>query len=255
VNAGNANYHGGTLSLRRGLANGIAFDFNYTLSHSIDNSSGTESGAGSSGAVLQDAFHPGAFRGSSDFDIRHNISANGLVELPFGKNKMFLANIPSWANQIVGGWELSTVARYRSGLPTTISNSGIYPTNYLNSALAIVAPGATVDYGTGYDQKGNPSLFGNTSAANSFTGQYAGTTGTRAIVRLAGFKNFDIAASKVFHLPWEGHQVRFRAEAFNAFNNVNFYNPVLRLDRTSTFGEYQNASPSRVMQFALRYEF
>jgi hypothetical protein len=255
VNAGNANYHGGMLSLRRGFTNGIAFDFNYTLSHSIDNSSGTESGAGSGGAVLQDAFHPGAFRGSSDFDIRHNISANGLVELPFGKNKMFLANIPSWANQIVGGWELSTVARYRSGLPTTISNSGIYPTNYLNSALAIVAPGATVNYGTGYDQKGNPSLFGNTSSANSFTGQYAGTTGTRAIVRLDGFKNFDIAASKVFHLPWEGHQVRFRAEAFNAFNNVNFYNPVLRLDRTSTFGEYQNASPSRVMQFALRYEF
>ena len=61
----------------------IAFDFNYTWSHSIDNSSGTESGASTSGAVVQDAFNPNAFRGSSDFDMRHNITADVLYELPF----------------------------------------------------------------------------------------------------------------------------------------------------------------------------
>ena len=47
----------------------------------------------------------------------------------------------------------------------------------------------------------------------------------------------------------------FRAEAFNAFNNVNFYNPNLNLSSTTVFGEFQNASAPRVMQFALRYEF
>jgi hypothetical protein len=56
-------------------------------------------------------------------------------------------------------------------------------------------------------------------------------------------------------MPWEGHRIQFRAEAFNAFNNVNFFNPSLRLDRPSTFGEFQNVMPARVMQFALRYEF
>ncbi|MEJ7604782.1 MAG: hypothetical protein WKF37_00565 [Bryobacteraceae bacterium] len=56
-------------------------------------------------------------------------------------------------------------------------------------------------------------------------------------------------------MPVEGHRLQLRAEAFNAFNNVNFFNPVLRLDRPTTFGEYQQAAPARVMQFALRYEF
>jgi hypothetical protein len=256
MNVGFANYHGGTLSIRRPLSKGFAFDFNYTLSHSIDNSSAAESGAGNGGAVLQDSFDYGAFRGSSDFDIRHNISANGIYELPFGQGKRFYGSAPGWADQIVGGWQVSTVMRYRSGLPTTISNAGIYPTNYLNAAIAIPKPGAAVPTaGTTYNQNDNPSVYGNTNVLNSFIGQYPGLTGTRAITRVAGLTNFDIAAAKFFKLPFEGHRLQFRAEAFNAFNQVNFFNSVLRLDRPATFGEYQNASPGRVIQLALRYEF
>ena len=256
MNAGFANFHGGTLTIRRGLKNGFAFDFNYTLSHSIDNSSGAEGGAGTSGAVIQDAFDFGAFRGSSDFDIRHNISANGLYELPFGKGKAFANAMPGWADQIIGGWQVSSIMRYRTGLPTTVSSGGVYPTNYLNSAIAIAAPGATVpEGGSTYNQNNNPSVFGNTSVISSFVSQYPGRTGTRAITRLDDMINFDFAAAKYFRLPWEGHKIQFRAEAFNAFNNVNFFDAQLRLDRASTFGEYQRAMPSRVMQFALRYEF
>ncbi len=142
-NTGFANFHGGTLTVRKALSKGIAFDLNYTLSHSIDNSSAAESGAGNGGAVVQDSFDFGAFRGSSDFDIRHNLSANGLAELPFGKGKAFLGSAPGWVNQFVGGWQISSVMRYRSGLPTTIQNNGVYPTNYLTSAIAIAKPGAT----------------------------------------------------------------------------------------------------------------
>ena len=182
-------------------------------------------------------------------------TANGLVRIAVRQEQDFLANIPSWADQIVGGWNVRAVARYRSGTSHNNFEQRILSDQLPEQRARDRCSRATVNYSTGYGESGSPSMFRSTTAASSFTGQYAGTTGTRAIVRLAGFKNFDIAASKVFHLPWEGHQVRFRAEAFNAFNNVNFYNPVLRLDRTSTFGEYQNASPSRVMQFALRYEF
>ena len=67
--------------------------------------------------------------------------------------------------------------------------------------------------------------------------------------------NFDLAAAKFFRLPMEGHRIQFRAEAFNAFNTVNYFDPVLRLDRPANFGEYQRAQPARVMQLALRYEF
>ncbi len=256
-NAGAAAFHGGNLVIRRPVANGWGFDFNYTLSHSIDTSSGIEAGAGSSGAIMQNAFNPSAFRGSSDFDIRHNISANAVADLPFGKNKAFLSGVPAWANQIVGGWQVSGLTRFRSGLPTTISNAGIYPTNYLNSALAVLRPGASLpENGVGFNQNGNPSLFRSTAAAQgAFMGQYPGRVGTRAIMRTAPMFNVDLAVAKFFFLPWEGHRLQFRAEAFNALNNVNFFNPSLRLDRPSVFGEFQNVMPARVMQFALRYEF
>jgi len=255
TNSGFANYHAGTLTVRRSLANGVAFDFNYTLSHSIDNSSGAESGAGVSGAVLQDAFHPGAFRGSSDFDARHNITMDVLLELPFGKGRKFLGSSPGWVNEIVGGWQVSTLGRYRSGLPSTISNGGIFPTNYENSAIAIVAPGQSNKTSIGFDQNGLPSIFANTSANTNYIGQYPGQTGTRGIVRLAGLTNFDMAFAKSFALPWEGHRLQLRGEAFNAFNNVNFQNPSLSLATPAKFGEFQAALPARVVQLSLRYQF
>jgi hypothetical protein len=255
-NVGFGNFHGMTLTLRRPISHGVSFDFNYTLSHSIDNSSAAESGAGTSGAVVQDAFDYSAFRGSSDFDIRHNITANSIAELPFGKGKMLFGDAPSWVNQFIGGWAVNTIVRYRSGLPTTISNGGIYPTNYLNSAIAIPKPGATLSQGgQTYNQNGNPSVFGSTTAAQNYIGQYPGLTGARAIARLADMVNVDLALTKAFPLPFEGHRIVFRGEAFNAFNHANFYNPSLSLANPATFGEYQSAMSPRVMQFALRYEF
>ncbi len=256
VNAGSSSFHGLLVTLRRRYSNGLSYDFNYTWSHSIDTSSSPEGGAGAGGAVIQDSFNPAAFRGPSDFDARHQINSNVLYELPFGTNKLILSGASKFVNQIVGGWQVSMLARYRSGLPTTISYGGLYPTNYLTSAIAIVKPGSTVPAtGVNFDQNGAPSIFRSTTASSNFIEQYPGGTGTRGIVRLAPFRNFDIALAKAFPLPFEGHRIQFRAEAFNAFNNVNFYNPNLSLASTTVFGEFQNASPARVMQFALRYEF
>ena len=53
-----------------------------------------------------------------------------------------------------------------------------------------------------------------------------------------------------------GPRIRFRAEAFNAFNNVNWDNPSsLTLANPTTFGQITAAAEARVIQFALRYEF
>lgn len=79
---------------------------------------------------------------------------------------------------------------------------------------------------------------------------------TRALVRLARFVNFDMSLAKSFTMPWkESHRIQLRGEAFNVFNQVNFFNPSLALSAPATFGEYRDASAPRVMQFALRYEF
>lgn len=256
VNAGMGSFHGGTLTIRRATTRGFGFDFNYTLSHSIDNASAAESGAGNGGAVLQDAFDVKSFRGSSDFDIRHNLTANTVYELPFGKGRKFLGSATPLLNQLVGGWQLSLLSRYTSGLPSTINFGDVWPTNYLSSALAIRRPGVAQPANqVQFNANGNPSIFPSSGAVAAFAPQYPGLTGTRAIVRLASMTNFDISAAKRFFLPFEGHTLQFRAEAFNAFNNVNFFNASLRGDRPSVFGEFQSAMPARVLQFALRYEF
>jgi hypothetical protein len=255
TNAANADFNALTVSLRHALSSGFAFDFNYTWSHSIDNSSGAESGAGTSGAVLQDAFNVNAFRGSSDFDQRHNITADALYELPFGRNKRFAQHANRLVDAVIGGWQVSTIVRYHSGLPSTITAEGVYPTNYEISALVDLLPGAPNRYGKYIDDNGVPSLFPSTSAANHYFQQAGGVTGTRAIVRLPGNSNVDIAVMKTFNLPWEGHRISFRGEAFNAFNHVNLYNPVLDVYNTGQFGEFQAAMPARVMQLSLRYSF
>ncbi len=255
TNAAYADYNALTFTLRRALSSGFAFDFNYTLSHSIDNSSGAESGAGTSGAILQDAFNVNAFRGPSDFDQRHNITADTLYELPFGKNRAYARNVNKYVDAFIGGWQASSIFRYHSGLPSTISAGGVYPTNYEVSALVNLLPGSPNTFGHYIDNNGVPSLFPNTSASGNYFQQIGGMTGTRGIVRLPGEINVDFSLMKTFALPWEGHQMQFRAEAFNAFNHVNLYNPVLDINNTAQFGEFQSAQPARVMQLSLRYAF
>ena len=96
MNAGTAAYHGLTVTLRRRMQSGLSFDFNYAWSHSIDDGSATESGSGEQGAAIQNIFNTKEFRGSSDFDARHNISANALYELPIGRGKAVLLNASRW---------------------------------------------------------------------------------------------------------------------------------------------------------------
>jgi hypothetical protein len=127
-----------------------------------------------------------------------------------------------------------------------------YNANYWLTSLAIVT--GPVQTGVHIDPNGNPSIFANPSASNSFADELPGHTGKRAAIRLPSFFNTDMAVTKRFKLPRES-QLLFRAEAFNVFNTVNFSNPILTLTAPSTFGEFQNVADPRVMQFALRYEF
>jgi hypothetical protein len=254
VNASNPAFHGGELVLRRAVSNGWGFDFNYTFSKSMDIASGSESGGTS---TIQDTFNPNASRSVSDFDIRHNITANTVAELPFGKGKRFLNSAPGWVQQFVGGWQVSALTKFRSGLPLTISTGGVYPTNYLSSSLAILKPGATLPQTQiGFNEIGVPAVFPQTSAVRNFYGQFPGTVGARNLIRGPKQLNTDLSLGKRFLLPFEGHTLQVRAEAFNAFNAVNWDNPSsLTLANPTTFGQITGAAEARVMQFALRYEF
>jgi len=93
---------------------------------------------------------------------------------------------------------------------------------------------------------------------NSFDGSNPGTVGSRGILTGPHFFNTDIALSKSFILPWEKVKLSFRAEAFNAFNNVEWGTPSLSLASPTQFGEissYASGAAPRVLQMALRLSF
>ncbi|BDC48380.1 hypothetical protein F183_A06960 [Bryobacterales bacterium F-183] len=261
LNAGRSNYHAMTLSLRRPIRKGVGFDFNYTWSHSIDNGSAAESGSGQFGGTLQSVFFPNANRGSSDFDVRHNITANGVYDLPFGQGKAIGGNVNGFINQFIGGWQVSSIMRYRTGLPFSVGGTGVWNTNYWLGGRAD-PKGPITNNIVGINQRGNPSVFPNTNATSNFTDQYAGRVGARNIIRGDDFLNFDISMAKFFTLPWgpsdNKHKIQLRGEAFNAFNHVNFGSPSLSLGNPAVFGEITTLATGagpRQFQFALRYEF
>ena len=254
MNAGYANFHGLSVAIRRRFSNGLQFDFNYTLSHSVDNGSAAESGAGEQGASIQNIYDLSAFRGSSDFDIRNNFNANFMFALPVGKGKLLLRNAPHWLDEVVGGWQISSIWRYSTPLPSAVQGDLAYNSNYWLSSLAVVNT-PTSSGGVHIDRNGIPSVFGNTSVSNNFQDQPPEGAGTRAAVRLAPIFNVDMALTKDFELPWEHQRLQLRAEAFNSFNHPNFTNPSLSLQSPQTFGEFQGTMDPRSMQFALRYQF
>ncbi len=253
TNTGFASFHAATLSVRRGFNKGLSYDFNYTLGHAIDNGGGPEGGGGSAGGIMLNPYNYAAYRGSSDFDIRHNINANVLYELPFGKGQKLMSSASGVRQQLVGGWQVSSIMRYRSALPTAVAYTGLWPTNFSFNTVAY--PVGPFESKVGVNQFGNPSVFANTNAATNWRPMYPGEVGLRAALRLDDLMNFDIAVAKAFYLPWEGHRLQFRAEAFNAFNQVSFVNPSLDANTPSNFGQFTSAMAPRVMQFALRYEF
>ncbi|HVW84986.1 MAG TPA: TonB-dependent receptor [Bryobacteraceae bacterium] len=254
TNAGNANYHGMVVTVRHALSKGFAFDFNYTWAHSIDNGSGVASGSGQFGGILQNVFVPSLNRGPSNFDFRHLFNANAVYELPFGRGKKLLGSAPRWLDEAVGGWQISGLMRVQSGAPSTITGSGVFPTNYWNSSLAI-PNGAAPATGLFTDSNGNPSIFQSTAASSAYQDSFPGGVGYRGLVRLPWQKNVDLTVTKDFRMPWEHQSLQFRADAFNAFNFVNYTTISLALSSPGTFGEFSAAQDARVLQLALRYSF
>jgi hypothetical protein len=258
-----SNYNALTLTLRRPVTNGWGYDFNYTWGHALDNASSSETSFGltgtNAGTPLQDAFNPRAFYGPSDFDARHTVAADAVIEIPVGKGKALFSDVKPWLDQIIGGWQASTLVTFHSGNPITVVDNGSYNVNYDYSAFGVVAPGATLPATKlGFDNNGIPSIFANNSAANSFVGSNPGTVGSRGLLTGPHYFNTDIAVSKNFILPWEKIKLSFRAEAFNAFNNVQWGTPSNSLATPSTFGEisaYATGAAPRVLQMALRLSF
>ena len=98
-----------------------SFELNYTWSHSIDNSSESSNNNAlfSNSGMICDILQPRACRGDSDFDVRQEFNSNFVIDLPFGRGKMFAGNVPRALNEAIGGWSISGLPSYRTGLAVT----------------------------------------------------------------------------------------------------------------------------------------
>ncbi len=265
---GGANYNALQVSFRKRLSKGVQFDVNYAFSKSLDlvstaarvapvNLSASPGNRNTFGII--NSFDPRQMYAVSDFDMTHQLNANWVAELPFGRGKALGGNSPGWLNAIVGGWQFSGIFRITSGLPFSISNGVNLPTNGANAGLAtqishIKTGGATKA------SNGEVLMFPDPTAAfNAYEFTFPGQSGTRNAVRGDGFLSWDSSLSKRWKMPYsEDHSVQFRWEVFNVGNFSRFdvnSNPP-SLTNSTNFGTYTGLLTNpRVMQFALRYEF
>ncbi len=262
TNKGFSSYNGLLLTLSKNLANGLQFDFNYTWSHSIDNTSLVANSIASSSGVgfICDAARPKECRGNSDFDSAHQINADFLYALPFGRGRTFLPNSSRLLNEAIGGWEVSGIPSWTSGQAYTTASSA-YVAGYANNAPAIfLGNKGAVSPHVHKDANGAVQIFKDpTTAASNFTGPVGFTIGSRNNLRGPATTLFDAGLAKTFPLVAERLNLKFRADAYNVMNHPVFGNP--NNDITSgSFGQITTTSSNpyytpRILQLALRLEF
>ncbi|MEP6911436.1 MAG: TonB-dependent receptor [bacterium] len=250
-------YHAAQLLIRKRFSGGTQFDFNYTFSKSEDWASVVERNGLFAGSVLN-AWNPWLQKTVSDYDVRHNLNFNGIAELPLGKGKTFGSSMPGWADAVVGGWQLSGILRWTSGLPTSIGNGFQFPTNweFTGNATAIsTVPGVRTTR-----RPDGPNIFVDPVAAfAAFSTSAPGQTGSRNIIRGDGYFGIDMGLAKRWTMPYnEKHIIQFRCDAFNLTNSSRFdvNQSSGNMDNAGTFGRYSGTlTQPRVIQFGLRYEF
>jgi hypothetical protein len=276
TSSGRANYNAMEVMLRKRATRGLTFDFNYTFSKSIDMGSAAERVSTFQGSfygvtALYNPFSPGLFRSVSDFDMTHQINANWVYDLPFGRKQRWGSGWNRGLDAVLGGWSWSGLWKWTTGLPFAVQNGFQFPTNWdLNGLANMVGPSPKV--GAYSSCTGNPNMFAALSASvancsdsnynSNFIGKtwdypFPGQVGQRNNLRGPGYFTVDTAVRKTWNLT-ERQSLSFSAEAFNVTNSVRFdvFSALPEIDISGSFGNYTHTlNGPRVMEFALRYSF
>ena len=219
---GHSRYNAGTLSIRERLGTGLTMDFNYTLSHSLDDASGLQTGGGYGALFILNPIRQHDWYANSDFDIRHLINANAIWEMPFGRGRYFGGNVNRWVDAAIGGWRLTGIFRWNSGLPiSTPFDDARWATNWnvQSNSIRLNSFESCPDRGG----PNAPKLFGcdPNGIYQSLRNALPGESGERNTLRLPGYVSLDMGLAKKFNLPWGGenrHTLEIRLEAFNVTN-------------------------------------
>src|SRR5205823_5589030 len=112
-NVANSMYNSLQIAWNRRYSNGLLFGVSYTLSKSMDNGSNQRD-------VVPDTYDVSTLWGPSEFDARHILVINYLYDLPFFKNR---STVPG---KLLGGWQISGVTQFQTGLPCGAAHASDY---------------------------------------------------------------------------------------------------------------------------------
>lgn len=252
---GYSNYNALQAVYRQHFAYGIQADINYTYSKALDVVSQAER-LGSSGdinyAQIFNTWVPNQLYGDSDQDIRHQINANYIWDLPVGRGKQFLSNIGRLKDEILGGWQTTGIVRWTSGLPFEVNNGPYFPTNYDIQGFATQVGPIPTARGRLQQRFANP-----TAALNAFNFTLPGDSGTRNPMRGDGFFEDDAGLAKTFAAT-ERCKLKLGVELYNVSNSVRFdaHSISANLGSPATFGDATSELTNpRLAQFYGRFEF
>jgi Carboxypeptidase regulatory-like domain len=254
---GNSSSNEFQLTVDKRFSHGLTFRVAYTLAKTIDLSSGFRARS----STYTDPLDPNFDRGLADFDATHRLVISPIWQIPW--DKPFHAN--SFMHKVAEGWSLSAIASFQSGNPFTLySNSNSSESdNYLDrpdvtGPIQIFHNPRQQEILSG-DCGGdpiNPAHYYFSPANLDCNGVPLFSHGNmgRNVLRGPGINNWDMSVLKDFKFT-ESKSLEFRAEFFNAFNHVQFYNPTLQSGTeggSSQFGQITTDRGPRIVQFALK---
>lgn len=251
----NGNYNAFSVKLTQRFTNNLDSLLAYTWAKSLDDTSNIRGTVGADFSP-QNALCPTKCEyGPSDFNIPQRFVASVLYTLPFGKGQRFL-NQGGVVNQVIGGWQVSTITTLQSGGVVDTSSWDSAGTNFISNATRLDCTGLSPVL-PGNNQNGwyNPAAFSNT---------VAGTFGNCGRNNLRGpwLGNEDVSIVKYFRIA-ERKTLEFRTEMFNAPNHVEL-NAGGQLSwgngsspkPSATFGRLTSTiNPMRQIQLALKFSF
>jgi hypothetical protein len=173
-------------------------------------------------------------------DPQHRFVGAATVELPFGRGHKWGSDWSGWLDAVLGGWQVSGIYTYYSGVPIVFSGVMVAPT----SVDKVGEVGADKYW---FDVAGFARQPAYTRRSNPWT--YDGLTGP-------SFDNLDLTLQKSFRLN-QRFRLQVRLDAFNALNGMNWADPNVTIT-SSDFGR-TNAQEAgyygRQLQYAARLEF
>lgn len=259
-------YNGLSVRFEKRFSNGLYVLNSFTWGNSMGNSEqALEQAPGQTIANPQNIRNLAAETGPSSYDVKFNNVTSVVYQLPFGRNKKFLANANRIADLAVGGWEINGINFANTGIPLNVfyapsaanDVTGL-PTNSEYRGTAILRPNVTGPVPGLTRTQSIAAYFGPTiGAAGSVFSLPTpdapfGNLGRNAF-RAPGYEDWDLSVNKNFNFS-ERIRLQFRSEFFNLLNHTNLGIPNQQANSTS-FGSITGAFPARQVQFAMKLMF